>query len=67
LVILAALVLVLWTYPTANVIVWLVVVVLLGFAIIQFLVATAPASTDGDKDATNSPAEANDKVDVSAD
>ncbi len=44
LVILAGLVLVIWTYPTANVIIWLVVAVLVGFAIIQFLVATAPAN-----------------------
>jgi hypothetical protein len=39
-VVLAALTLVLWTYPTANVIIWLVVAVLVALAIIQFLAAT---------------------------
>jgi len=41
LVVLATLVLILWTYPTANVIFWLVAAVLVGFVVIQFLAATA--------------------------
>jgi hypothetical protein len=39
-VVVAALTLVLWTYPTANVIIWLVVGVLVALAVIQFLAAT---------------------------
>jgi hypothetical protein len=39
-VVAAALLLVLWTYPTANVIIWLVVAVLVALAVIQFLAAT---------------------------